>query len=243
MEEIKKIINKKRLEIEERNSKEMIKQIKFYDQKIIGNNLLNFGKEIEKYQAEILSIENKSIYWISWEYYKNLIFDPKNMKWRILPICACLPSNKIENMVWITNSEKIIPQIYKYVRSLKGVRSAVISRMGKNVKLHVHQGWECISNYILRCHLPIIVESNKSGLIVGDKLQYHDPKKYILFDDSIEHTGFNNSEKDRYILIIDFERPIKANKGISRIQISKGIYLNDITKKFELINKYYGNLK
>tara|TARA_B110001454_G_scaffold218392_2_gene246223 strand:+ start:3512 stop:4258 length:747 start_codon:yes stop_codon:yes gene_type:complete len=243
IEKIQKIIDDKRKEIERRNKKQMDNQKRFYNQKIIGNNLLNFGKEIEKYQNEIKTIENKNMFWISWEYYQNLIFDPKNMRWRIIPICSCLPTNKPENMIWITNCERFIPKIYNFVKSLKNVKSAVISRMGKNVKLHLHQGWECIANHILRSHLTIIVEENKSGLIVNNEKKYHNAKEYILFDDSINHTGFNESENDRYILIIDFKRPKEAMKGISKIQPQDGLDLEVVRQKFQKINKYYGNLK
>jgi hypothetical protein len=240
---IKKIIDEKRKEINKRNKIEMDNQKRFYNQKIINNDLLKFGKEIEKYQDEIRTIENLNMFWISWEYYQNLIFDPKNMKWRIIPICSCLPSNELDKIIWITNCEKFIPKIYNFVRSLKGVRSAVISRMGKKVKLHVHQGWANIANHILRSQLPIIVEEKKSGLIVNNEKVYHNPKKYIIFDDSINHTGFNNSEIDRFILIIDFVRPKNIMKGISKIQPPKELDLEVVRGKFRKINEYYGNLK
>ena len=240
---IKKIIEDKKKEIEDRNNKEMTKQRKFYNQKMLDVNVLSFGKDIKKYQREIKSIENNNLYWVAWKNYQNLIFDPKNMKWRIIPICACMPSNKKENIVWITNCKKFIPHIYNYVRSLKGVRSAIISRMGTNTKLHEHRGWACVSNHILRCHLPIIVENEKSGVIVFGEKQYHDTKKYIIFDDSIVHTGFNNSKKDRYVLIIDFVRPENADKGISRVEFTEGITFKNVTDNFNKINRYYGNLK
>jgi len=240
---IKTIIDNKRREIEERNKKEMEKMRRFYNQKIIKNDLLKFGKEIEIYQNEIKSIENNNLYWVAWKNYQNLVFDPKNMKWRIIPICACMPSNKPENIIWINNCEKFIPKIYNFVKSLKGVRNAIISRMGTNTKLHVHRGWACVSNHILRCHLPIIIEEEKSGLIVFEEKQYHDVKKYIIFDDSMEHTGFNESKMDRYVLIIDIERPKNADKGVSRVEFTKGMTPDDVMKNFQKINKYYGNLK
>ena len=241
IEKIQKIIDDKRKEIEERNKKQMDNQKRFYNQKNIGNNLLKFAKNIEIYQYEIKTIENINMFWINWEYYQDLILEPKNMKWRIIPICVCLPPNKPGNIMWIKNCERFIPKIYNFVKSLKNVRSAVISRMGKNVKLKDHQGWASISNHILRSHLPIIVESEKSGLIVNEEKVYHDEKKYIIFDDSINHTGFNESETDRFILIIDFQRPKEAMDGISKI--SGLLDLVEVKKKFIKINNYYGNLK
>jgi len=245
-EKVKNIIEKVRLEIEEKNKKQMDNQKRFYNQKIIKNDLLKFRKELITYQNEIRIIQNPrcNIFWISWKYYQNLIFDPKNMRWRIIPICSCLPTNEPENMIWITNCERFIPKIYNFVKSLKNVKSAVISRMGKKVKLHVHQGWECIANHILRCHIPIIVEENKSGLIVNNQKKFHKTNgEYILFDDSINHTGFNESENDRYILIVDFQRPKEAMSGISKVQPPDGLDLEVVRQKFKKINEYYGNLK
>jgi aspartyl/asparaginyl beta-hydroxylase (cupin superfamily) len=154
-----------------------------------------------------------------------------------------MPSNNSENMIWINNCENFIPKIYNFVKSLKGVRNAIISRMGTNTKLHMHRGWACVANHILRSHLPIIIEEGKSGLIVFGKKQYHDVKKYIIFDDSMVHTGFNESKKDRFVLIIDFERPKNADKGVSRVEFTKGMTPEDVMNNFHRINKYYGNLK
>ena len=91
--------------------------------------------------------------------------------------------------------------------------------------------------------MPIIVDNNKSGIIVNKTTKYHKLGKYILFDDSIEHTGFNKSENDRFILIIDFVRPKNSMKGISKIKLPIGLNLNDVNIKFNKINKYYEILK
>ena len=72
----------------------------------------------------------------------------------------------------------------------------------------------------MRCHLPIIVEKEKSGVVVRDTGIHHIEKDYVLFDDSIEHYGFNESSDTRCVLIIDFKRPENIQSGISNIEAS-----------------------
>ena len=137
------------------------------------------------YRVNILDCNNKI--WIDWPE-KNLY--GKNMEWKIVPICYCVPSDNINNLIWIDSVQKFIPTIYNFIKSLKNVKTALISRMGENVKLKYHQGWACVSNYVLRCHLPILVDENKSGVIVNMSKRYHVEGDYILFDDSLSHCGF-----------------------------------------------------
>lgn len=207
----------------------------FFDSNIIDKDFANWSKNINEFQNEVLNC-NKKI-WINWPE-KELYGE--DMTWKIIPICFCVPSDDNNNMVWIDQSRKFIPKIYDYIKSLKNVKTALISKMGKNTKLGYHQGWACVANHVLRCHLPILVEENKSGVVVDQHLQYHDLNSYILFDDSIRHYGFNYSENDRYVLIIDFPRPLNIQSGSSDIETSSELLR--LSSSYKIINNVYEKL-
>lgn len=208
----------------------------YYDYSITGNNINDWKKIHNKCKNEIMNTNSKI--WIDWPE-KNLY--GKNMEWKIVPICYCVPSDNVNNKIWIDSVRKFIPNIYNFIKSQKNIRTALISRMCKNVKLKYHQGWACVSNHILRCHLPLLVEDEKSGVIVNRYTEFHKEGDYILFDDSMSHCGFNNSNNCRYVLIIDYVRPIDVKPGISEITVSDE--LTKLCSFYTEINKLYSSLE
>lgn len=61
-------------------------------------------------------------------------------------------------------------------------------------------------NARLTCHLPLIVPSN-CGFRVGNDVRRWEEGKLLVFDDTIEHEAWNDSDKDRIVLIFDIWRP------------------------------------
>ena len=199
------------------------------------NDFKEWQAIVEACKSELLQCNPKV--WINWpehHLYK------QGMVWKVLPICYCVPSSDPRNILWITEVEKFIPTIYAFIKSLKNVRTALVSRMGKHVTLAKHQGWACVANHVLRCHLAISVEETKSGVVVRDVVRFHEEGKYILFDDSLMHYGFNKSEAHRYVLIIDFARPPSVQKGVSKIEATDS--LRKICAFYGVINNVYKGL-
>ncbi len=61
-------------------------------------------------------------------------------------------------------------------------------------------------NARLICHLPLIVPPN-CGFRVGNQVRQWDEGKLLIFDDTIEHEAWNDSDQDRVVLIFDIWRP------------------------------------
>lgn len=61
-------------------------------------------------------------------------------------------------------------------------------------------------NARLICHLPLIVPPN-CGFRVGNQVRQWDEGKLLIFDDTIEHEAWNQSDVDRIVLIFDIWRP------------------------------------
>jgi aspartyl/asparaginyl beta-hydroxylase (cupin superfamily) len=63
-----------------------------------------------------------------------------------------------------------------------------------------------VTNTRLICHLPLIIPP-KCGFRVGNDVREWEEGKLIIFDDSIEHEAWNESDQDRVVLIFDIWRP------------------------------------
>lgn len=61
-------------------------------------------------------------------------------------------------------------------------------------------------NARLICHLPLIVPPG-CGFRVGNEVRQWEEGKLLIFDDTIEHEAWNDSAKDRVVLIFDIWRP------------------------------------
>jgi aspartyl/asparaginyl beta-hydroxylase (cupin superfamily) len=61
-------------------------------------------------------------------------------------------------------------------------------------------------NTRLICHLPLIVPPD-CGFRVGNQVREWEVGKLIIFDDTIEHEAWNNSDEDRVVLIFCVWRP------------------------------------
>ena len=61
-------------------------------------------------------------------------------------------------------------------------------------------------NTRLICHLPLIVPPG-CGFRVGNQVREWEVGKLILFDDTVEHEAWNNSDEDRVVLIFCVWRP------------------------------------
>ena len=61
-------------------------------------------------------------------------------------------------------------------------------------------------NARLICHLPLIVPPD-CRFRVGNDVREWEEGKLIIFDDTIEHEAWNDSDEDRFVLIFDIWRP------------------------------------
>jgi len=86
-----------------------------------------------------------------------------------------------------------------------GVRAPVVmfSWLQAGARIPPHNG---AMNARLICHLPLIVPSG-CGFRVGNEVRAWEPGKLLIFDDTIEHEAWNDSDEDRVVLIFDIWRP------------------------------------
>lgn len=81
--------------------------------------------------------------------------------------------------------------------------SILFSLLKAGARIEAHNG---MINTRLICHLPLIVPPN-CGFRVGNEVRTWEVGKLIIFDDTIEHEAWNDSDEDRVVLIFDVWRP------------------------------------
>lgn len=136
--------------------------------------------------------------------------------WRVIPLLYTFPAYDTSSTKWVGSNCKLCPKTTELLKSIPNIRTALFSKMGAKTRLAAHQGWADLANYVLRCHLPIIVpenEKNLCGMWVDGHVNYHKEGELLMFDDSKWHKAFNVADKDRIILIFDVMRPDEIPKG------------------------------
>jgi aspartyl/asparaginyl beta-hydroxylase (cupin superfamily) len=81
--------------------------------------------------------------------------------------------------------------------------SVLFSLLRPHVRIPPHTGQ---TNARLICHLPLIVPGG-GGLRVGNETRSWTEGEALIFDDSIEHEAWNDSDQVRVVLLFDIWRP------------------------------------
>jgi aspartate beta-hydroxylase len=81
--------------------------------------------------------------------------------------------------------------------------TAFFSRLKAGAHIPAHHG---ATNTRLICHLPLIVPPNCRFRVGNDQKEWK-KGEILIFDDTIEHEAWNNSDQDRYVLIFDIWHP------------------------------------
>lgn len=117
----------------------------FYDVKEINPDLEKIDSIKYEVYNEMLKVYNKK----SWEDWPEKNLYNKNGQWKILPFYAF--------DTWVKENCDSCPKIYKFLKSIKGLKSAMLSKLSPKMKLNPHRGWGRYSNYIIHCHYGILV--------------------------------------------------------------------------------------
>jgi aspartyl/asparaginyl beta-hydroxylase (cupin superfamily) len=81
--------------------------------------------------------------------------------------------------------------------------TVMFSLLKAGARIRAHTG---MFNTRLVCHLPLIVPPN-CRFRVGNEVREWEAGRLLIFDDTIEHEAWNDSDEDRVILIFDIWRP------------------------------------
>ena len=133
---------------------------------------------------------------------------------------------------WSESVSNILPKTTNILKQIPGILSVSFSRLKPNTQLTPHQDWEKTSNNVLRCHYGLIVPQN-CGSIIENWIEFIENNKWLVLDITKNHTSFNYSNEDRYIIIVDMKRPNDLLPGTSNIKTDKNV-ANEILKFFTI---------
>ncbi|MDH7973175.1 aspartyl/asparaginyl beta-hydroxylase domain-containing protein [Sphingomonas sp. AR_OL41] len=125
-----------------------------------------------------------------------------------------------DNPDWSTlylweNGEPVTDHIARCPRTFDAIRqlplcdiaprapTIMFSLLRAGARIPAHTG---IINARLICHLPLVVPPG-CGFRVGNEVREWEVGKLLIFDDTIEHEAWNESDEDRVVLIFDIWRP------------------------------------
>lgn len=192
------------------------------DPSLTLNSIIPIHNDIVN-EINYVNTHNLKDLWTNWPE-KELYMTPNN-KWDIIPLCGF--------GVWLDNVCKLFPILTKFLRSVKNIKLAILSKLSAGMILKSHRGWAKHSNHVLRCHYGLIVPDECYVVVDGIKKK-HAEKKWIIFDDSKSHHAENNGNSDRMVLIIDVERPKWVKTGTSDVAYSSE--LENVLSYFRNIN-------
>ena len=93
------------------------------------------------------------------------------------------------------------PKTAAAVKKIPGMRTAGFSMLAAGCTIKPHVGY---TDFVLRCHLGLIVPEGDCAIRVGETIYNWEPGKAFVFDDRIQHEAWNLTEGSRYVLLVDF---------------------------------------
>lgn len=97
----------------------------------------------------------------------------------------------------------LCPKTYEVLKQIPSLVSADFSYLPANTKILPHKGF---TKMVLRAHLGLVVPKN-CFIRVGEETKTWQEGKMLIFDDSFEHEAWNDSEQDRFVLMLDIANP------------------------------------
>lgn len=99
----------------------------------------------------------------------------------------------------------LCPQTWALLKDIPGISSASFSLLEPHTAINPHRG---DTNATIRCHLGIAIpaQAPECAFQVADEVRSWQDGKLLMFCDAYEHAAWNNTDGQRYILIIDIFR-------------------------------------
>jgi beta-hydroxylase len=102
----------------------------------------------------------------------------------------------------------LCPDTWQAVRSIPGLKTAMFSILEAGKRIPPHRG---PYNGVLRLHLGLIVpeSADRLGIRVGPERRQWSEGRALIFDDAYEHEAWNDTDRLRVVLFVDFEKPLR----------------------------------
>lgn len=100
------------------------------------------------------------------------------------------------------------PETARLLEAVPNLQSAWFSIIAPGYHIPPHRG---VTKGIIRCHLGLIVPKDAEScyMRVDDQIKVWKPGEAFVFDDTYEHEVRNDTDEERVVLILDFDRPMR----------------------------------
>jgi transposase-like protein len=121
----------------------------------------------------------------------------------------------------------LCPQTWRIVQKIPGVTTVMFSVFEPGKRLPPHRG---PYNGVLRLHLGLLVpeQDGNPGIRIGSERRSWSEGSVLVFDDAYEHEAWNETDKPRVVLFVDFEEPLRFPANI----------INRVLLKLALLTPY-----
>jgi aspartyl/asparaginyl beta-hydroxylase (cupin superfamily) len=108
---------------------------------------------------------------------------------------------------YVAKNRGLCPMTSSAIRNIPGIRFAMFSILEPGTHISRHRG---PYKGVLRCHLALVVPQNEKlcAIQVNGETRFWEEGKTLVFDDTLEHEAWNNSDELRAVLFVDFERAL-----------------------------------
>ena len=159
------------------------------------------------------------------------------------------PENKIYDGGWDTyglwgfgikrkkNCERC-PKTTKALEQIPGLAMAGFSRLAPGTHIKPHVGYGKWAQYVLRCHLGLIVPEG-CEMRVGPETRKWEEGKVTVFCDATEHEVWNRAATPRVVLLFDFRNPEARRRLFLNPQLTADMeqYIKDHWKEMSFAEK------
>ena len=131
---------------------------------------------------------------------------------------------------------ELAPRTTEIIEAIPGMTTAMFSILAPGKHIPAHRGpYKGVLRYHLGLKVPEDAESCR--IRVGDQWRHWEEGKSLLFDDTLDHEVFNETDEERVVLFVDVLRPMprawdRFNRGLLKT-IALSPYVKDAMKKQE----------
>lgn len=147
-------------------------------------------------------------------------------------------------MFWgyqITENCELFPKTWALIKDIPNLMALSFNLLEEGTTIKPHIG---DTNAIARCHMGLEIPASlpSCGFRVGTQTKSWEEGKFFMFNDAYEHTAWNNTRANRYVLVIDVMREQythTTNSTASRVlAVIKQEILRDEIPLIKVLFKY-----
>lgn len=146
-------------------------------------------------------------------------------------------------MFWSVRSRENcakVPKTWALLQTIPNVLAGSFNMLEPGTTIKPHRG---DTNAIIRCHLGIEIPAPapECAFRVGTETRSWHEGKFLMFCDAHPHTAWNNTNKRRFIFIVDILRPEFAQQKASICsKVLAAIYLEVWYQRKPWLRRYFG---